>query len=138
MTDLGEIVMQFAGDRDPVRRAALELAVQAFEGIRPTVVAFEEASKGLPRIRKSAQRREPSVLTRGGRPQIGEDSTLLISVAQLADVLSSIAASFQTDAAVRKPADAILGAMAAIEGDGRSIDAGLGAHEETAGGHVRF
>ena len=138
MTNLAEMLIPIVDDIDPVGRSGLEQILEEFATVQTDVVGFEAANKSLPKIRLRAERHTPSVLTKGGREQASENSTIVISAGQLLEMIGKIVDSLQKDAIQRTPADAILQELVSIEGKGHSIDIGLGAHEETLGGHMRF
>lgn len=138
MATLASMLTPMVDDVDPFTRAGLEQLLEEVGNVNTDVVGFEVASKSLPRIRKRAEHHTPSFLTKGGRAEASETSTLVISVGQLVEIFSRVIGTVQREAQERRPADSILKDMVAIKGEGHWIDIGRGAHEETVGGHMRF
>ena len=138
MATLASMLTPIVDDVDPVLRGGLEQVLEEMGDVTADVVGYEVASKSLPKIRKRAEHNTPSLLTKGGRAQASENSTLVISVGQLVEIFGRVIGTIQRDAFERRPADSILSEMVSIQGTGRSIDIGRGAHEETVGGHIRF
>lgn len=138
MTTLAAMLLPMVDEADPMVRGGLEQMLEELRDVQADVIGFEAANKSLPEIRRRAEHHTPSLLTKGGRAHPSENSTLVISVGQLVGLIGRMIEAIQKDAHDRRPADAILKEMVAIKGKGRSIDIGLGVHEETLGGHIRF
>jgi hypothetical protein len=138
MATLASMLTPMVDDVDPFTRASLAQLLEEVGDVTTDVIGYEAASKSLPKIRKRAEHYTPSFLTKGGRAEATETSTLVISVGQLVEIFSRVMGTVQRDAHERRPADSILKDMVAIKGASHSIDIGRGAHEETIGGHMRF
>jgi len=138
MATLSSMLLPMVDEADPMVRVSLEQLLDEIGDMPAEVVGFEVANKSLPEIRRRAEEHIPSLLTKGGRARALASATLVISAGQLLEIFSRVIESARKDAHEHKPADAILKEMVAIKGKGRSIDIGLGAEEETVGGHIRF
>jgi len=135
MQNLADTVRPFINKiRDQNRRKDAERALEFLIDVNIDLIPAEQANKGLPRMRKALASGRISVIANRGKINSLDEAHVMMSMAQLVEIVGNVFDGAEKNIAKRRPADAILAQLQPTHPSVLDMRIGLRDHEEIVGG----
>ncbi len=139
MQNLADTVRPFIGEiSDKDQREDAAEALEFLCEIDIALVAAEKANKGVPKLRKASRAGLASVIANRGKIKSLNDADIMMSMAQLVEIVGCVYDGAGKKMAKRRPAGAVLAQLEPTHPSILNMRITPRTHEETHGGRRRL